>query len=239
VYDIAKKYRFTDAEILAAGYDVPRFNHRLIFPIFDLDKNIVAISGRVLDNETQPKYTATPNSDYYKKGLFLYGLKDVVKGKPITLVEGNLDYIRLHSSGINALAQLGSALTKMQCYLIKSLTHNIILMYDGDEAGRKASMHNILPLIECGLKVFVASLPDGYDPDSYFKTGVNPIPVVQKGLEYYLREPHMQAVSRCLRTLSKLMDDSVRSEYITQLSTASGLSESSIQSELRKIHNEK
>jgi DNA primase len=232
--DIAKTYGFTDAEIRVGGYDVPRFNNRLIFPIFDLNKNIVALSGRTLDNETLTKYTATPNSDYYKKGLFLYGLKDVVKGKPITLVEGNLDYVRIHSLGINALAQLGSALTKMQCHLLKSLTNEVNLMYDGDEAGRKALMNNILPLVECGITVFVSLLPDGLDPDIFFKNGI-PIYMTQSGLGYYLRKPNTQFITNCLRVISKIADTNIKLYYIEQLSSASELSISSIRAELRKI----
>lgn len=232
--DFAKNWGFTEAEIHACGYDVPRFNNRLVFPIFNLEKNVVAISGRALDNETKPKYTATPNSSYYKKGLFLYGLKDVVKGAPITLVEGNLDYIRLHSLGVNALAQLGSALTKMQCLLLKSLTNEVVLMYDGDEAGRKALMVNILPLVEQGLMVLVVLLPEGSDPDTFFKQGML-LYEREYGLKYYLNNLNNDLIMNCLKSICKITAKTIKDSYIRQLSSFSGLSTLSINAELRLL----
>lgn len=241
---------FTQEELILAGFLTiygERFSERLMFPIYDNQGNIVAFSGRALLEQQEPKYTATQNSDFYKKGFFLYGLQNVKRKEPIVLVEGNLDCIRLSINGINCVAQLGTALTKNQCKLLKSLTDEVILLYDGDEAGQKTSYSSIIPLMEAGLYVKIALVPPGDDPDTYVVHGgaeslkVDIIEKAVKAVKTYLGSPLSagKGISSllvdCLRAVNKIEDQVVRDLYVKDLSEAFGLSEKSILAELKKV----
>ena len=247
--DKAMRAGATEAELAALGFLTPygeRFSHRLMFPIYNVSGDISAFSGRSLDEGQEPKYTATPTSDYYKKGLFLYGLQNITAGEPIVLVEGNLDCVRLANIGFNTLAQLGTALTSSQCQLLKSLTPQVILMQDGDDAGQQSLYNGILPLIETGLDVQVAILPDGEDPDTfchkYGKEGLADfIAKSQNALEHYIISKYSMGqektalLSTVLTSVRKMPDGDIKNQYITQCAFIWGYSEQSIKTELRKM----
>jgi len=234
--------KYTEQELIVAGFLTPngeRFTNRLMFPIFDLDHNVVAFSGRAITPEQEPKYMATPNSDYWKKGFYLFGLQKVRQHEDIILVEGNLDCIRLQMFNLNALATLGTALTTNQCKLVKSLTEGTVtLLYDGDAAGVRAALHNVPLLMEQGVYVKVAMLPNGYDPDTFVKEfGVST-------LEQNILKNSINAVQctkdlgmvKHLKIIQKIKDEQTRDCYISQACDVFGISEQSLKLELKKVY---
>jgi DNA primase len=150
-----------------------RFHGRVIFPIHGLTGQVLGFAGRVMrSDEKTAKYLNSPESDIYHKSDILYGLyfarQSILKNDKCYLVEGYTDVISMHQSGIdNVVSSSGTSLTVNQIRLIKRFTHNITILYDGDEAGIKASLRGIDLLLEEGLNVRVVLLPDGEDPDSF------------------------------------------------------------------------
>ncbi|HZE21320.1 MAG TPA: DNA primase [Desulfobaccales bacterium] len=148
-----------------------RFRNRIIFPIFDRQSRVIAFGGRTI-GDGEPKYLNSPESMLYHKGRTLYGLPQAAAALRATgialVVEGYLDLIALQVHGIgNVLATLGTALTREQVRLLKSLAEKVVLVYDGDAAGAQA-MKRALPLFaQENLAVRALPLPAGLDPDSY------------------------------------------------------------------------
>ena len=150
-----------------------RFRDRVIFPIFTVSGKPVAFAGRILKkNDKVGKYVNSPDSIIYSKTNELYGLfqakQSIARTDKCYLVEGQMDVISMHQSGIeNVVASGGTALTKPQIWLIKRFTSNITVLYDGDAAGIHAALRGIDMFLEAGFNVKVVLLPDGEDPDSY------------------------------------------------------------------------
>ena len=150
-----------------------RFRDRVIFPIFTVSGKPVAFAGRILKkNDKVGKYVNSPDSIIYSKTNELYGLfqakQSIARMDKCYLVEGQMDVISMHQSGIeNVVASGGTALTKPQIWLIKRFTSNITVLYDGDAAGIHAALRGIDMFLEAGFNVKVVLLPDGEDPDSY------------------------------------------------------------------------
>lgn len=150
-----------------------RFRDRVIFPIFTVSGKPVAFAGRILKKKDNVgKYVNSPDSIIYSKTNELYGLFQAKQAISRTdmcyLVEGQMDVISMHQSGIeNVVASGGTALTKPQIWLIKRFTSNITVLYDGDAAGIHAALRGIDMFLEAGFNVKVVLLPDGEDPDSY------------------------------------------------------------------------
>ncbi|MFK8001127.1 MAG: DNA primase [Polyangiales bacterium] len=181
-----KGYSLEDAE--AVGLVVPRrgsghydrFRHRLMFPICDHQGRIVAFSGRVLpappgedeEREKGAKYINSPEGPLYTKGQVLFGLHE---GRVETrrtgwclLCEGNFDLVKLHQAGFaNSVAPMGTALTSQQAGLLKRFATRVILLFDGDAAGRKAIRASYPLLTKAGLAASVVALPAGDDPDTF------------------------------------------------------------------------
>lgn len=150
-----------------------RFRARVIFPIRDIAGKIIAFGGRIMANDKKSaKYLNSPESEIYHKSRTLYGIyfakKSIVQHNRCYLVEGYLDVISFHRKGIeNTVASSGTSLTIEQIRLIRRLTPNVTIIYDGDAAGIKASLRGIDLVLEEGLNVRVVLLPDGEDPDSF------------------------------------------------------------------------
>lgn len=152
-----------------------RFFGRVIFPIFNVSGRVCGFGGRVLDAATKGvnvKYQNSPESEIYSKKRELYGLYQakgaIVKADSCFLVEGYTDVMAMHQMGVeNVVASSGTALTTGQIALIHRLTSNIVVVYDGDAAGIKASQRGIDMLLEAGMNVRLLLLPDGDDPDSF------------------------------------------------------------------------
>ncbi len=152
-----------------------RFSGRVIWPIFTISGKVAGFGGRVLDAATKGvsvKYQNSPESLIYSKRRELYGLyqakQAIAKNDCCYLVEGYTDVMAMHQSGVeNVVSSSGTALTDEQIQLIHRLTDNIVVIFDGDEAGIKASQRGIDMLLRQGMNVKLLLLPDGEDPDSF------------------------------------------------------------------------
>ena len=149
------------------------FIDRIIFPIHDLDGNVVAFTGRVYSsNSSNAKYFNSRESDIFKKGQLFYNyhraLPEIKKLKEVIIVEGNMDAIRMDSIGLsNTIALMGTSLTKNQIDILKKLRSKVILMLDNDEAGETATLANGQSLEKANIPCYVVRLSDYKDPDEY------------------------------------------------------------------------
>ncbi len=156
-----------------------RFRHRLMFAVVDPQGRVVAFSGRALaphpsekrdPNDKHAKYINSPETPIYTKGAMLFGIHAarhaIRTEEEAVVVEGNFDVVSLHARGItNVVAPLGTAFTLEQAKLLRRFAPEVVLLFDGDSAGKKAVRLSREPLREAGIQVRVASLPDGVDPD--------------------------------------------------------------------------
>ena len=181
--DEAKKAGFYEGFLTEIGLAIERddkslydrFRGRVIFPIHNLTGRIIGFGGRTLKTEKSvPKYVNSPESEIYHKSDVLYGLnlakKAIMDADLCYLVEGYADVIAMHQAGVeNVVSSSGTSLTTGQIKLISRFTKNVVILYDGDAAGIKASLRGTDMLLEEGLNVKVLLFPDGNDPDSYAK----------------------------------------------------------------------
>lgn len=155
------------------GEPYDRFRGRLVCPIYNLDGAVIGFSGRLMPPvEDGPKYLNSPESRVFLKGDCVYGLyqarRAIRQAGQAILVEGNFDVLSLAAAGIDhAVAPLGTALTSAQLRLLKRFTDQVVVMFDGDEAGQKASRRAVALLIEAGLEGRIVPLPPHEDPDSF------------------------------------------------------------------------
>ena len=170
---------FTEEEMLAAGvekrsekgnvYDA--FRGRVMTPIFDLRGNVIAFGGRVLGNE-KPKYINSPETLVYKKSKAMFALSIAKKStsRRYLLCEGYMDVISLHQAGFDtAVAACGTALTAEQVRLLAEYADEVVLCYDSDEAGQKATARSLGLFSESPVKVSVLNIPNAKDPDEFIK----------------------------------------------------------------------
>lgn len=155
------------------GKRFDKFRERVIFPIYSFSGRAIGFGGRILRNDIKAaKYLNSSENEIYFKSKTLYGLfqskQAIIKNNECFLVEGYTDVLSMHQAGIeNVVASSGTALTKDQIRIIKRLTPNITVMYDGDAAGIRASFRGIDLILEQELNVKVLLFPDGEDPDSF------------------------------------------------------------------------
>lgn len=157
------------------GRYVDRFAGRVIFPWFGVSGKVVGFGGRLLDSRTkgvQQKYVNSPDSDIYHKEQQLYGIfqgkKAIAKEDCVYMVEGYTDVVSMHQCGVeNVVANSGTALSIHQIRTLHRFTSNIVLLYDGDEAGIHAALRGTDMLLGEGMNVKVLLFPDGDDPDSF------------------------------------------------------------------------
>ena len=150
-----------------------RFRDRLMFPIIDVRGNVIAFGGRVIKKDSEAaKYLNSPETLIFNKRKNLFGLNLAKKTKHpyFILVEGNIDVVALHQYGFdNAVASLGTSLTEEQATLLSKYTEQVVLIYDGDNAGQNATKRAIPILEKAGIQVKVLQLRDAKDPDEYLK----------------------------------------------------------------------
>ena len=150
-----------------------RFRGRLMFPIIDVRGNIIAFGGRIIKNDKEAaKYLNSPETLIFNKRKNLFGLNLAKKTKQdyLILVEGNIDVVALHQYGFdNAVASLGTSLTEEQALLLSRYTEQVVLIYDGDEAGQRATQRAIPILEKAGIGVKVLQIRDAKDPDEFLK----------------------------------------------------------------------
>ncbi len=156
----------------ADGFTYDTFRNRIMFPLHDLDGNVVGFSGRIYNGEKESKYVNSKESVIFKKGKLLYNYHRAInyarEEKQIIVVEGFMDVIRLYTIGIkNVVATMGTAITKEHASLIRRLSKNVVLCFDGDKAGEKATISALEALEKIGLKPKIIRLEDDLDPDEY------------------------------------------------------------------------
>ena len=180
---------FTNEELIDIGlcgnkdnfmYDI--FRNRIMFPLYNNDGKTVGFSGRIYNGENENKYVNSKESVIFKKGLLLYNyhkaLEYAREKRQIIIVEGFMDVIRLYTIGIkNVVATMGTAITKEHADLIRKLSKNIILCFDGDKAGEKATISALNELEKLDLAPRIIRLEDNLDPDDY---------IVKKGEKAFL-----------------------------------------------------
>lgn len=216
-----------------------RFAGRAIFPWLNVSGKVVAFGGRKLDSATkgvQQKYVNSPDSEIYHKERELYGIyqakKAIVKEDCVYMVEGYTDVIAMHQCGLeNVVANSGTALSIHQIKLLRRFTPNIVLLYDGDEAGIHAAMRGTDMLLQEGMNVKVLLLPDGDDPDSFarkhtaqqFKEYIeqHQTDFIQFKTELMLKNvkdpiKRAEAINSIVRSVSVIPDPIVRATYITE-----------------------
>lgn len=178
--DAMKAKGYTDEELKESGlvsvsskngriYD--RFRNRLMFPIIDVRGNVIGFGGRVMDDST-PKYLNSPETIIFNKRKNLFALNLAKKNKLgyLILVEGYMDAVALHQYGFDcAVASLGTSLTEEHAVLLSRYTQQVVLIYDGDEAGQNATRRAIPMLEKAGLQVKVLKMRDAKDPDEFLK----------------------------------------------------------------------
>lgn len=235
-----------------------RFRGRVIFPVLNTAGKVVAFGGRDLKGGPA-KYINSPESPIYKKSNELYGIHQaksaIVKADKCFLVEGYMDVIGMWQAGLeNAVASSGTALTDGQIALLHRFTNNVTLLYDGDNAGIKASLRGIDMLLSHNLNVKVLLLPDGHDPDSFarahtpeeFKAYIEAHEVdfitykAQALLNGAKSDPQSrtQAVLSIVESLASISDKVKRSIYVRECSRMMGVEEGVLQAETDKKRNQ-
>lgn len=228
-----------------------RFSGRAIFPWFSVSGKVVAFGGRVLDSRTKgisQKYVNSPDSVIYHKERELYGLyqakKAIAKEDCVFMVEGYTDVISMHQCGIeNVVANSGTALSVHQIRQLHRFTSNIVLLYDGDNAGIHAALRGTDMLLEEEMNVKVLFLPDGNDPDSFARSHSaeefrryiqeNQTDFIQFKTDILLRgvtDPvkRSQAINSIVESISKIKNQITRASYITDCSHRLGVNEAII-----------
>ena len=240
----------TGLTIVKGEKQFDRFKGRVIFPIQSMSGRTLGFGGRILTNDKKAaKYLNSPESDIYHKSDVLYGLyqaKSVIsKEDNCYLVEGYTDVLQFNQSGIiNVVSSSGTALTPNQIRLINRLTKNITVLYDGDDAGLRASIRGIDLILEQGMNVKVCTFPEGEDPDSFAKN--NSIEVLKEYLNENSKDfitfkanllvkeadndPIKKAntVHEIITSISKIPDDIKKEIYIQECSRLMNIEESTL-----------
>ncbi len=233
-----------------------RFAGRVMFPIHNLAGRVIAFGGRILKADPKAaKYLNSPESEIYHKSKVLYGIyqakREISRSEKCYLVEGYTDVLSMHQAGIeNVVASSGTALTVDQIRLIKRFTNNITIIYDGDEAGIKASLRGIDLVLEEGMNVKVLLLPNGEDPDSFAKkkgaSGYmeyikeNETDFIQFKTKLLLKSTENDPVARArlitdvIRSVAVIPDTITRSVYIKECSRLLNVDEDVLYTEIRR-----
>ena len=236
---------------LIANVDKPSdaFANRIIVPIINSKSEVVAFGGRIYHGEENiAKYKNSTNTQLFDKGRTIYGVNFLKRDRhagavihDIILVEGYMDVISLGAAGVrNAVAGMGTALTEGQAHELKRLAPKVYVCYDGDGAGKKATLRNVDILLNSGLEVRVVSLDDGKDPDETVRTdGVDgfvkkleeAVPVTDYKLklcedacDMSTYDGRTKYVKSALTVLAALKDSSEREVYLELISLKSGVS---------------
>jgi DNA primase len=236
-----------------------RFGGRVIFPVHNVAGRVIAFGGRTLTNDKKvAKYLNSPESDIYHKGRTLYGIyqakRDITRLDKCYLVEGYTDVLSFHQAGIeNVVASSGTSLTIDQIRLIRRFSPNITIVYDGDDAGIKASLRGIDMVLEEGINVKVLPLPRGEDPDSFARSmsASELTEYIKKNetdfikfktqllMESVENDPVSKArlINEIVHSISVIPDTITRSIYIKECSRLMDVEENVLYSEIRKIQN--
>ncbi len=239
------------------GSSYDRFRGRVIFPILSTTGRIVAFAGRQLyEDDTLAKYINTPETPIYQKGKLLYGLsmtRDAIRKQEYAiLVEGYTDLISMYQAGIhNVVATSGTALTEDQIRLLGRYASAVVIVYDADSAGSAAALRGVELILEKGLDVKIAQLPDGDDPDSFVRNKGKEafLDLVDESISFIdfkaselqkqglfsTPEGQARAVRSIIETLAKIPDELKRNFYIKAIAERYDLYDSTLHRELDSV----
>ena len=258
--DAMEKLGISPDVLLEAGLAVrredesvrPRFWGRLLFPIHDLRGRVVGFGGRIL-GDGEPKYLNSPDSRIFHKGQLLYNLHyarpAIRRAEKAIVVEGYFDVLRTVEAGIdNVVAPLGTALTSDQAALLKRYTTEVVLLYDNDPAGLRASFPAGDELLRAAVRVSIATLPQGEDPDTVVvKGGAKALnEIVDDALDVFERKLQLldrkgwlgslrgrrRALDKLLPTLHAVRDSVTRDLYVTRAAEMLGITAASVRAEI-------
>lgn len=238
-----------------------RFRNRIIFPIFDVGKQVLGFGGRVMD-DSLPKYLNSPETSVYNKSRSLYGLHIAKEhcraSETVYIVEGYFDLLALHQHGIlNSVATLGTSLTQGHVRILRGFVGKnggFILVYDSDEAGIKAAERSIKVFDKEHADAQILVLPEGYDPDSYlfefgYKSFMNaaskaksiiPFLIDSAVKKYGLSvEGRIRIMSDLKQPLANINDSVKRSLYIKELAEIIGIDEAAVMEKVRIVSGNK
>ena len=236
-----------------------KFRNRVMIPIKDARGKIVGFGGRVLD-DSLPKYLNTGETEWFNKRRILFGLDvalDAIrKADQIIIVEGYMDAISLHAAGIgNAVASMGTAFAAEQAKLIARMASDVVFCYDSDAAGRRASVRAVSVARQAGLKVRIAGVPDGKDPDEFVRAHgkdafLNVIAQAKNGIDFQIDETIKQnnittlagkvdAVSNIIPFLLECKNEIEVAEHIKRVALLLTIDEGLIRDEYRKAAHTK
>lgn len=234
---------------------IDRFRERVIFPIHGFSGRVLGFGGRILKSNTKTaKYLNSPETEIYHKSNVLYGLfqskQAISRENMCLLVEGYMDVVALHQSGIeNVVASSGTSLTTEQIKLIKRLTENVTILFDGDAAGIKASFRSIDMLLAESMNIRILLFPEGHDPDSFARENSmefvknfikeNSKDFIDFKAEILLKEAENDPIKKAeaIRDIVKSVahvDNGLKQEiYLKQIATQFGLTERNLFDELQ------
>ena len=239
------------------GY-IDRFRERVMFPIHNHTGNVAGFGGRALNPDEKAKYMNSPETPIYIKSKLLYGLwktkQNIVSQKNVIIVEGYMDFLKLYQSGIdNVVAVSGTAFTDQHAVQIKRLCNNVFLLYDGDEAGKKAAIRAGYISLKFGLEAHIVEIPDGIDPDDWISQSnvddvknkiYNGIDVIDFHFNYESDLVKTDAgktkfINDCLIALHSIEDPIYKELQIKKISEITNISQESIFSRFRDLSNRK
>ncbi len=238
-----------------AGDFYDRFRGRIMFPIFDASGRVVAYSGRqFLDDGTKAKYINSPETVLFEKSKILYGYDraklEIRKLDFSLLVEGQMDLLMCHQAGFtNAVASSGTALTVEQLEILRRLSNNLIIAYDGDAAGNAAARRGWELALHAGMEVKIVSLPDGKDPADLILENPEAFKTALAGAEHIINVELKRIVSEekderirgikvgkeLLPYVAELQSGIEKSHFISQISHVTGIKDSILWDELKKL----
>ena len=245
------------------GELLDRFNGRVIFPWLNVSGKVIAFGGRLLDSRTKgisQKYVNSPGSEIYQKDHALYGIyqakKAIAKFDLVYMVEGYTDVVSMHQCGIeNVVANSGTALSVFQIKLLRRFTSNIVLLYDGDEAGQHAALRGTDMLLSEGMNVKVLLLPDGKDPDELARNLtaeafrkyieetqtdfiVFKINVLLKGVTDPVKRS--EAINSIVQSIAVIKDPILRDTYLRECAHRTGMKENTLIAQMNRfIYNDR
>ena len=240
-----------------------RFNGRVIFPWLNVSGKVIAFGGRLLDSRTKgisQKYVNSPGSEIYQKDHALYGIyqakKAIAKFDLVYMVEGYTDVVSMHQCGIeNVVANSGTALSVYQIKLLRRFTSNIVLLYDGDEAGQHAALRGTDMFLSEGMNVKVLLLPDGKDPDElarnltaeafrkYIEENqtdfiVFKINVLLRGITDPVKRS--EAINSIVQSIAVIKDPILRDTYLRECAHRTGMKENTLIAQMNRfIYNDR
>jgi len=260
--EAARAHGIDDERLLAAGLikesersDEPfdRLRHRLVFPILDVRGRVVGFGGRALGEGDGPKYLNSPETAVYHKGRELYGLHwartAIRRAGEALVVEGYMDFVSLAAAAVeNVVAPLGTSLTAEQAGQLARYTDRVLLLYDSDAAGLRATFKSGDVLLAAGVHPLVVTLPAGEDPDSLVRTGgveaLNPylrgaIDLLDRKIEILKDHGLLEdidglrtAVDKLLPTLRAARDPALRDLYVASVAERTGVRAETIEREI-------